>query len=84
MMTTSATRSIRWPKGLARKVKKLNAWMIARKGVLVAWSGGVDSTFLAVMAHRALGKAALAVTADSPSFPRADLRETRALGRRLG
>jgi uncharacterized protein len=44
----------------------------------------VDSTFLAVMASRALGKAALAVTAESPSFPRADLRETLALARRLG
>jgi len=35
----------------------------------VAYSGGVDSAFLAYAAHRALGRRALAVTADSPSYP---------------
>ena len=37
--------------------------------VIVAYSGGVDSAFLAYSAHRALGPNALAVTADSPSYP---------------
>jgi len=37
--------------------------------VLVAYSGGVDSAYLAVMASRTLGSRALAVTADSPSYP---------------
>jgi uncharacterized protein len=37
--------------------------------VIVAYSGGVDSAFLAYAAHRALGAKALAVTADSPSYP---------------
>ena len=37
--------------------------------VIVAYSGGVDSAFLAYAAHRALGARALAVTADSPSYP---------------
>jgi len=37
--------------------------------VIVAYSGGVDSAFLAYAAHRALGDRALAVTADSPSYP---------------
>jgi uncharacterized protein len=37
--------------------------------VIVAYSGGVDSAYLAVAAHRALGSAALCVTADSPSYP---------------
>ena len=36
--------------------------------VVVAYSGGVDSAFLAVAAHRALGARALAVTADSESL----------------
>jgi uncharacterized protein len=36
---------------------------------IVAYSGGVDSAFLAYAAHRALGERALAVTADSPSYP---------------
>lgn len=37
--------------------------------VIVAYSGGVDSAYLACMASRALGDRALAVTADSPSYP---------------
>jgi uncharacterized protein len=37
--------------------------------VLVAFSGGVDSSYLAWMAHRVLGDDALAVTAASPSYP---------------
>ncbi|MEP6914668.1 MAG: asparagine synthase-related protein, partial [Acidobacteriota bacterium] len=37
--------------------------------VIVAYSGGVDSAYLAYAAHRALGGAALCVTADSPSYP---------------
>jgi len=37
--------------------------------VIVAYSGGVDSAYLAYVAHRTLGDRALAVTADSPSYP---------------
>jgi uncharacterized protein len=37
--------------------------------VIVAYSGGVDSAYLACMASRALGDRAVAVTADSPSYP---------------
>src|SRR5262245_46232078 len=37
--------------------------------VVVAYSGGVDSAYLAYVAHRTLGQRALAVTADSPSYP---------------
>jgi uncharacterized protein len=41
--------------------------------LLVAYSGGTDSAFLAFAAHRALGVRMLAVIADSPSLPRAEL-----------
>ncbi len=41
--------------------------------VLVAYSGGTDSAFLAYAAHQALGEQMLAVIADSPSLPRAEL-----------
>jgi len=37
--------------------------------VVIAYSGGVDSAYLAFAAHRALGPDALCVTADSPSYP---------------
>jgi uncharacterized protein len=73
---------VTWPKDLEPKMQQLEAWLASRAGgVLVAWSGGVDSTFLAVMANRVLGAKTLAVTADSPSFPRADLREAKALAK---
>jgi uncharacterized protein len=41
--------------------------------VLVAYSGGTDSAFLAFTAHQVLGQNMLAVIADSPSLPRAEL-----------
>jgi len=41
----------------------------------VAYSGGVDSTYLADCAHEALGQNAMMVIADSPSIPRDELQE---------
>ena len=43
--------------------------------ILVAYSGGVDSAFLAWAAHQALGDAMLAVLADSPSLARTHLND---------
>jgi len=53
-------------------------------GALVAFSGGVDSTFLLAAARQALGDRLLAVTARSPSVPQAELDEAVALAERLG
>jgi uncharacterized protein len=50
----------------------------------VAFSGGVDSTVVARAAHLALGDRAVAVTADSPSVPRAELAEARRLAEAIG
>jgi uncharacterized protein len=52
--------------------------------VLVAFSGGVDSTFLAKAARDALGERALLVTADSESYPSHELDEARRLAALLG
>ena len=43
----------------------------------VAFSAGVDSTFLLKTAHEVLGKNALAVTADAPLFPRAEIERAK-------
>jgi len=50
----------------------------------VAFSGGVDSTFLCRVAHDVLGQGALAVTVVSPMFPQGELREARELAGAIG
>jgi uncharacterized protein len=52
--------------------------------VVVAFSGGIDSTVVAKAAFLALGDGAIAVTADSPSVPRAEIEEAVELARRIG
>jgi pyridinium-3,5-biscarboxylic acid mononucleotide sulfurtransferase len=52
--------------------------------VLVAYSGGVDSSLLVVRAHRILGPRALAVTADSPSLADVQRQSALALARQFG
>lgn len=52
--------------------------------LLVAYSGGTDSAFLAYMAHRALGEQMVAVIADSPSLPRKELAAALEFASRQG
>ena len=56
---------------LAAKHARLNSLLQASGRLLVAYSGGVDSAYLAYAAHEALGENMLAVMADSPSLARA-------------
>ena len=58
---------------------------IAEKGkLLVAYSGGVDSSLLAKVAHDVLGDRALAVILDSETMPRSELEQARELAESLG
>ena len=52
--------------------------------VLVAYSGGVDSTFLAVTAHEELGQNSLAVFAFSPVAPPMEKEDAESLARQIG
>jgi uncharacterized protein len=56
--------------GLAeQKAEALSGLLASLGSVVVAYSGGVDSAYLAYAASRALGERAVAITADSPSYP---------------
>lgn len=54
------------------------------ESVIVAFSGGADSTFLARAAKEAVGEHALLVTADSETYPEAELAEAKRLAELLG
>jgi len=66
---TTTTRSTTTSNALAAKAARLRGILAGYESVVVAFSGGVDSAYLAIAASQALGPRALAVTADSPSYP---------------
>jgi pyridinium-3,5-biscarboxylic acid mononucleotide sulfurtransferase len=63
------------PENLAAKESDLRAELRRLGRVLVAYSGGIDSAYLAWAAHRELGDNVLAVIADSPSLARTQLAD---------
>lgn len=62
----------------------LEAVLQDSRGMLVAFSGGVDSAVLLAVAHRVLGERAIAFTADSPSMPRRELEAAIDVASRMG
>jgi pyridinium-3,5-biscarboxylic acid mononucleotide sulfurtransferase len=68
----------------AQKLLALEAQLRHLESLMVAYSGGVDSAFLAATAYRVLGSRMLAVLADSPSLARRDMEQASAFAQSLG
>jgi uncharacterized protein len=69
---------------LDQKAERLREMLAGRGRLIVAYSGGVDSAFLAWMAHRVLGAEMLALIADSASLARTHLEDALAFARESG
>src|SRR4026209_2897594 len=69
---------------LAAKEARLHSRLEEFDSLLIAYSGGVDSAYLAFAALRALGDRMLCVTADSPSYPRRHREMAERIAREFG
>ncbi len=79
-MSTDATPT----QTLEHKEARLKEVIGRYDSMAIAFSGGVDSTYLVAVAHDVIGHKAHAVIADSPSLPRAELNEAMALAAERG
>jgi uncharacterized protein (TIGR00268 family) len=69
---------------LTAKLDAARADLAGRDGVLVAFSGGVDSSVVAALAHDALGEDAVACTAKSETLPEAELDDAKRVAAEIG
>jgi pyridinium-3,5-biscarboxylic acid mononucleotide sulfurtransferase len=69
---------------LESKRDQLLALLRSMRRVVVAYSGGIDSTVVAKAAQLALGDQAVAVTADSASVPRAEIEQAKQIAQAIG
>jgi len=74
---------IKMPKVLLGKLKKLEQIIENMGSVLIAYSGGVDSTFLLKVVKETIGNNVLAVTAKSETYPEREYNQSKKIARRL-
>ena len=69
---------------LEEKIRCVEEIVRSRSPLIVAYSGGVDSTCLLALASRAAGRRVLGAIADSPSLPRSSLRQALEMAGQIG
>jgi len=69
---------------LEQKSEKIKSLILEIDSVLVAFSGGVDSTLVLALAHEVLGEKTLAVTAQSASVPNREMQASLQLAKEIG
>jgi uncharacterized protein len=69
---------------LIEKLRRLQGLIKELGSVVVAFSGGIDSTVVLKVAYETLGARAIGVTAVSPTFPEIELQAARRLGAEIG
>jgi uncharacterized protein len=82
-MAANAQTTVPGAENAESRLNALEAQLRDLGSVMVAYSGGVDSAYLAATAHRVLGDRMLAVLADSPSLARRDMEQARAFAESL-
>jgi pyridinium-3,5-biscarboxylic acid mononucleotide sulfurtransferase len=69
---------------LTDEIQRLTEWFRKQSSVLVAYSGGVDSSLVMKVAHMTLGDRVKAALAVSPSLPQSELHHARAIAAQIG
>ena len=72
------------PQDLQQKIDQLETIFRDMGAVLVAFSGGIDSTLVLKLAVDTLGDQAIAVVAISPTFPLEELEDVRSISHEIG
>jgi uncharacterized protein len=75
---------MRQPFTLQQKLDRLRTLLTEMGSVLVAYSGGIDSTFVLKVAHDQLREKAVGVTAISPTFPSLELEDAERVAQEIG
>jgi uncharacterized protein len=84
-----SAKGVRWSmlaeiSEVTRKIERLKEWFGKSESVIVAYSGGVDSSLLAVVAYDVLRYRSVAVLADSPAVSRSEIRSAMLLAEKMG
>jgi len=69
---------------LRKKMERVQKILGQMESVLVAYSGGVDSTLLLRLAHDELGERAAALIASSPTYPQSEIRQAKKIAGEMG